>query len=268
MSNIETLLGQVRAILDLPAPIVALHDQLAVIDAHAAEASPVSWDATVAGMIGGGDPDQLIANYRDEVAAADAHRQRYELLGEARRAIVINRLPALLKAHGDAIITGTLRHTVDRLLDDARKHAAKLADYAPMYDPARILESGTPAHLKAHQATVPLQQTFGTVLGFWRSTLDVGFTATNRHLRPDAPTGHAVWTRPDAVPHDDLRDGTKPNRHGRQVVTDVLRIATAPKEAGYRLASLSEIVAEAEAREAEAIEQRTARPTARVGFLL
>jgi hypothetical protein len=134
--------------------------------------------------------------------------------------------------------------------------------------PLRILETGTPAELKAHQATIPLQQTFTVVLAFWRSTLGVGFTADNRHLRPDSPTGHAVWTRPDAVPHDDLRDGVKPNQAQRQVVTDLLRMATAPKEAGYRLATLTEIEAVAEAQQAADLQRRTVQPTARVGFLL
>jgi hypothetical protein len=268
MPNVETLLGQVRPILDLPTPMLELHDQLATIDAYEGEPSPVSWDATVAAMVSGGDPDKLIADYRAGIAATDAHRQRTDLLAEARRTIVLKGLPRLLKVHGNAIIGGTIRDTVDGLLDDARKHAAKLDKYAPLFDTARILEAGTAAELKAHQATIPLQQTFDLVLAFWRSTLDAGFTANNRHLRPDAPTGHAVWNRPDAVPHDDLRDGTKPNRHQRQVVTDVLRIATAPKAAGYRLATLPELGAVAEAQQAADLEQRTARPTARVGYLL
>lgn len=246
--TVRDLLTIARPVADLPDTLTELLDTADRLDRTRADiADPQPPPPSASRLLDGDDPVDVVVQDRDHKAAIEAAKAARSLCHQT--AIRQQKLmDEHLRDHADDIIEGPVRDLVDQLLDQARTHVKTLARFAPTFDRTAILDTGTPKELKAYQqATTEPQQTFGIALALWDHTATQAFVhgphRTDRAMLPDGPAGIATWDRPDLVHDVELREGIY-NGEGRprDYIIDLLRIAAAPVEAGYRLASPTEIV--------------------------
>jgi hypothetical protein len=186
------------------------------------------------------------------VKAQAEHRKQAEkaakwtearLIGQGEAAAARLNLNRVMAAHRDELIL-SIRPLVSALVEQARPEAETLARIHPNFAPGDIVHQGGPEHLLAFQAATVLERTFGLLVSAWRYSLrEENYRSQGRVDVADVPQASLYWSNPGAVACDRL-NGTRMNRFGQltKIEPTLLLVASEPAEAGFRLASIPELI--------------------------
>jgi len=217
--------------IELPAGLAALLDRQAEIAAMKREVATIPSAAAL--VLAGRSPKEAAAEVAK--AAANAAAVDPQPINDAADALH-QKVRGWVTEHADELIEGVIRVRVAEVLEAASAAAEVLAGFAPMFDAAAVLASGSGADLKAWQGSRELAQQLEDLRRGWHKVYRMAVA----HPRPDRPSaewtpsrpgGVHVWRDPLLVADLRVRDG---------VAADVLAIA--PHRGNYRLSSPGEIL--------------------------
>jgi hypothetical protein len=253
--------------VELPGDIIEARDNLARVEEERAALPGVEIPKPARLVSEGLSLEEATATVQKAESEAARWAESRDIVTTARD-IARTRLNRLVKEHRDDLIVGA-RPVVDAIIEQARPLSATLADFAPDYPPAALVRKGNAKQLTAYQKSEELEGKFGTIMAAHRASMKAAGRGGQPHcdlIRGARPVDK-FWANPGLVVSNRL-NGTRRNQFGKLVAIQprVLSVAAEDPEAGFRLASVQDLIEVEKAARHAVVEEHRANRLGRKTF--